>query len=257
VPPRDGGGLDLVHGVELPTRVRVDPFNYLLTQHRAPLTSVQNMKSEFFLVSRPAGTDGATCTATDMAVQPFQLLTGALFGFALAQLRRSWWEPLECMQLTETVGGMDLELMHASSRRRESTFIAPEVAPTSSSPTGAAGGSALFREKKDAWARLSDEELAAELTPAELASLLSEDTPSAATCMLGGSNLEGRWVGSTIWPQKSPMLARAESLRLRWTGWRGNTILDIARVLASRKVRTNHLSRAAAKCLLQASDLVG
>ena len=197
---------------------------------------------------------GATCT--DMAVQPFQLLAGALFGFALAQMRQSWWEPLECMQLTETVGGMDLELMHA--RRRESTFIAPEVAP-SSSPTGAAGGSALFREKKDAWARLSDEELAAELTPAELASLLSEDAPSAATCMLGGSNLEGRWVGSTIWPQKSPMLARAESLRLRWTGWRGNTILDIARVLASRKVRINHLSRlAAAKCLLQASDpLVG
>jgi hypothetical protein len=192
-----------------------------------------------------------------MPVQPFQLLAGALFGFALAQLRRSWWEPLECMRLTETVGGMDLEteLMHG-----ESTFItlAPEVTPTSSSPTASlptAGRSARFREKKDAWARLSDEELAAELTPAELASLLSEDTPSAATCMLGGSNLEGRWVGSTIWPQKSPMLARAESLRLRWTGWRGNTILDIARVLALKKVRINPLSRAA-KCSLQASDLL-
>lgn len=189
-----------------------------------------------------------------MMVPPLQLLAAALLGFGLAQLQ-FFWEPLwgrttdEC-QSTQYVFGQVINASthhpNGSPQQPTSSTLDPLNEPGSHrcglpigmSPNMSAtrASAAVAEEGRGAWVRLSDKELADALTVSELASLTAE-TPTPGKCMLGGSNLEGRWVSSAIWPQQSPTLAFADSLRMRWSSWRGTTMLDIARTLASRKVR--------------------
>lgn len=214
-----------------------------------------------------------------MTAPTLQLLAAALLGFGLAQLQ-FLWEPLwgrstdhewQCLRSSQNLFNpvnTSTHHINGSSQPTLTSTADPPNEPGSRRcglPAGLISPQAntssvresarAVAEEMGAWVRLSDKELADALTVSELASLTGE-TPTPGKCMLGGSNLEGRWVLSAIWPQQGPTLAFAESLRMRWSGWRGTTMLDIARTLASRKVRQS-LNRihyiATCSCLLASS----
>lgn len=109
--------------------------------------------------------------------------------------------------------------------------VAAMAAAVAAGRRPAAGGLETGR-----WYRMGDAELEAALTPFELHTLYNPDPTTRPQdrpdCSLAGTVLEGKFTPKAIHPQLRPMLAGAEALRRRWSGWRGNTMHSIATRLA-------------------------